>query len=175
MVMRGVRWGAVALVAMLVGACQVASNPNAPRKLTDDVSISGQVAVADVKALHAQGFRTLVNMRPDGEAPGQPDYGQMQGAAHDAGLAYGYVPIKPGAISPTSVEALGSTLSRMPKPMLLYSEAGDRPARTWALAEASRPGGLDAAAIERAVKSAGQSVDDLASQIAARVAARPKH
>src|SRR5690348_7894272 len=154
MVMRGVRWSAVALVAMLVGACQVASNPNAPRKLTDDVSISGQVAVADVKALHAQGFRTLVNMRPDGEAPGQPDYGQMQGAAHDAGLAYGYVPIKPGAISPTSVEALGSTLSRMPKPMLLYSEAGDRPARTWALAESSRPAGLDAAAIERATVTA---------------------
>ena len=174
MVSRGIRWGAVALAAALIGACQVAGNPNAPRRLTDDVSISGQIALADVKAFHERGFRTIVNMRPDGEAPDQPNYGQMQTAAHDAGLAYGYVPIKPGPISRTSVEALGSTLSRMPKPMLLYSQAGDRPARTWALAEASRPGGLDAAAIERAVKSAGQSVDDLASQIAARIAARPK-
>lgn len=175
MLSTGIRWGAVVLIAALVGACQVASNPNAPRRLTDDVSISGQVALADVKALHDQGFRTIVNMRPDGEAPDQPNYGQMQSAAHDAGLAYGYVPVKSGPISPTSVEALGSTLSRMPKPMLLYSQAGDRPARTWALAEASRPGGLDAAAIQQAVKSAGQSVDDLASQITARIAARAKH
>ncbi len=175
MVSRGIRWGAIAVIAALVGACQVASDPKAPRRLTDDVSISGQIALADVKALREQGFRTIVNMRPDGEAPDQPNYAQMQSAVNDAGLAYGFVPVKAGQISPTSVEALGSTLSRMPKPMLLYSRAGDRAARTWALAEASRPGGLDAAAIEQAAKSAGQSVDDLASQITARIAARPKH
>jgi uncharacterized protein (TIGR01244 family) len=174
MATRGSRWAAIALIATLVSACQVARDPNAPRRLTDDVSISGQVKPADMKALRDEGFRTIVNMRPDGEAPDQTTYAQMQSATHDAGLAYGYVPVKSGAISRTAVEALGSTLSRMPKPVLLYSQAGDRPARTWALAEASKPGGLDAAAIEQAVKSAGQSADDLAQQITARIAARPK-
>lgn len=175
MTSRGIRWAAVALVAALVGACQP-RDPNAPRHLTDDVSVSGQIKPADVKALHEQGFRTIVNMRPDGEAPDQPNYAQMQTATHEAGVAYGYVPVKTGPISRAAVEALASTLSRMPKPVLLYSQAPDRPARTWALAEASKPGGLDAAAIEQAVKSAGQSADDLNPDITARVAARqPKH
>jgi uncharacterized protein (TIGR01244 family) len=174
MTSRGVRWTAIIFIAALVGACQVASDPNAPRRLTDDVSVSGQLKPADVKALKEKGFRTIVNMRPDGEAPDQTTYAQMQTAVIGAGLAYSYVPVKQGPISKISVEALGSSLSRLPEPVLLYSQAADRPARTWALAEASRKGGLDAAAIEQAVKSAGQSADDLASQIDARIAARQK-
>ena len=43
-----------------------------------------------------------------------------------------------------------------------------------ALAEASRPGGLDAARILEAVKSSGLNADELASQINARIAKRPK-
>ena len=168
------RWAAMVLTAAAVAACH-APDPNAPRRLTDDVSVSGQITVAKVKALREQGFRTIVNMRPDDESPDQAKYTQMQGAATEAGLGYGYIPLKKGnAIPSTAVEALGSVLNRMPKPVLLYAETPERPAKVWALAEASRPGGLDAAAIQQAVKSAGQSADDLASQISARIAARPK-
>ncbi|HEY6985379.1 MAG TPA: sulfur transferase domain-containing protein [Rhodanobacteraceae bacterium] len=171
---RGIRWAAAALTVAAVAACH-APDPNAPRRLTADVSVSGQITVANVPALREQGFRTIVNMRPDDESPDQAKYAQMQSAVQAAGLGYGYIPIKSGgAIPGTSVEALNTVLSRMPKPILLYSQAADSPARTWALAEASRPGGLDAAAILQAVKSGGQSADDLAEQINARIAARPK-
>ena len=168
------RWAAVVLTTAAIGACHVAPDPNAPRRLTDDVSVSGQITVAGVKALRDRGFRTIVNMRPDDDSPDQAKYAQMQSAANDAQLGYGYIPVKQGAIPGTAVEALGSVMSRMPKPVLLYSETPDRPARVWALAEASRPGGLDAAAILQAVKAAGQSADDLAAQISSRIAARPK-
>ena len=173
MTSRRIRWAAAALTVAAVGACH-APDPNAPRRLTDDVSVSGQITVASVKALRDQGFRTIVNMRPDDESPDQAKYAQMQGAANDAGLGYGYIPLKQGKISGNAVEALGSVMSRMPKPVLIYSETPGPAAKVWALAEASRPGGLDAAAIQQAVKSAGQSADDLASQISARIAARPK-
>jgi uncharacterized protein (TIGR01244 family) len=177
MMQSGVRWAAVALAIAAVGACTGAPpDPNAPRKLTDDVSISGQITVANVKALHDKGFKTIVNMQPDDESPDQAKYKQMQSAAQDAGLGYGYVPVKKGAVVPgTAAEALTSILKRMPKPLLVYGDTPEHPAKTWALAEASRPGGLDAAAILATVKSAGVPADDLASQINTRIAARPKH
>jgi len=171
------RSAALALAIAAVAACTGAPpDSNAPRKLTDEVSISGQITVANVKALHDKGFKTIVNMQPDDEAPDQAKYKQMQSAAQDAGLGYGYVPVKKGAAVPgTAAEALASNLKRMPKPLLVYGDTPDHPAKAWALAEASRPGGLDAGAILAAVKSAGVPADDLASQINARIAARPKH
>lgn len=172
---RSMRWAAMALTVAAVAACHGAPDPNAPRRLTDDVSISGQIMAADVKSLRDKGFKAIVNMRPDNEAPEQANYAKMQAATVEAGLGYGYVPVKAGPVSRVSVKSMASTLDVMPKPVLLYAESADIPARVWALAEASRPDGLDQAAILAAVKSAGLSADDLASQIAARVAARPKH
>ena len=173
--MRGtLRWAAMALTLAAVAACH-APDPNAPRQLTGDVSVSGQITVADVKALRDKGFRTIVNMRPDSEAPEHAKYPEMQGAAQAAGLGYSYIPLKKGAPMPaTAPEALGSVLTRLPKPVLLFEETPERPAKVWALAEASRSGGLDAAAITQAVKAAGFSADDIAPQIAKRIAARPK-
>lgn len=174
--MRGrLRWAAMALTVAAVAACQPPPDPNAPRQLTKDVSVSPQITVADVKALRDKGFKTIVNMRPDSEAPEHAKYPELQSAARDAGLGYGYIPLKKGAPIPsTAAEALDSVLSRMPKPMLLFEETPERPAKVWALAEASRPGGLDADAILQAVKSAGFSADDLAPQISTRITARPK-
>ena len=89
-----------------------------------------------------------------------------------AKLAYGYVPMKQGTMSKASVEALATSLKRLPKPIVLYSEPSSRAARAWALAEASTPGGLDADAIDAAVKSVGANDDDLHAEIATRIAAR---
>ena len=171
-----IRCAAAMLIAAAVGACHVAPpDPNAPRKLTNDVSVGGQITVADVNALKEKGFRTIVNMRPDDEAPDQAKYPQMQAAAQTAGLGYGYIPVKKaGPIPATSGEALVSILTRMPKPVFVYAETPDRPAQVWALAEASRPGGLDAAAILQAVKSSGLNADEVAAQINTRIAKRPK-
>jgi len=172
-----IRWAALALAIAAVAACHVAPDPNAPRQLTKDVSVSTQITVDDVKAIRDKGFRTIVNMRPDDEAPEHAKYPEMQTAAQAAGLGYGYIPLKKGKPMPaTAPEALVSVLTRMPKPVLLFEETPERPAKVWALAEASRAGGLDADAILAAVKSAGFSADDLAPQIAKRIAARPpKH
>ncbi|HKE47313.1 MAG TPA: sulfur transferase domain-containing protein [Rhodanobacteraceae bacterium] len=175
MTKRWIRWAAVAVTAAAVGACHVGADPNAPRRLTDDVSVSGQITVASVKSLKEKGFRTIVNMRPDDESPDQAKYAQMQGAVQQADLGYGYMPVKAtGSIPATSPKSLASILATMPKPVLVYAETPDRAAQVWALAEASRPGGLDAAAIVAALKSAGVKADDIASQIDARIAKRPK-
>jgi uncharacterized protein (TIGR01244 family) len=75
----------------------------------------------------------------------------------------------PDAVADDLAAALSATDAG---PVLLYCRSGRRAARAWALAEASRRGGLTAEEIESAVRNVGQPVDDLRDRIRGRVAAR---
>lgn len=181
--------GKAFLVALLVGAAvmvAMAYVPTAPRPtapgtaasampavLARNIHVRDQLRLADVDGLGGKGYRTLIDLRPDGEAPDQPSSATVAQAAAGAGLKFIYVPTPNGAIPDTVVADLTKALDGVEGPVLLYCRSGSRAARVWALAEASRPGGGDAAAITHAVKAAGQKVDDLLPRITARIAARP--
>lgn len=144
------------------------------RPLAQGVWISGQIGPEQMATLKSQGFQAVVDLRPDHEVAGQPPVNAMGSAAAVQGLHFDYIPVPHGADVPAgAVDALGRTLASSNRPILLYCRSGRRAARTWALAEASRSGGLDAPAILNAVHQAGQDAGDLADQIAARIAARP--
>jgi uncharacterized protein (TIGR01244 family) len=169
-------------VSLLAGALAVmgavafarrSSDAVAAKELAGGVWVAEQVSTRQVLALKAHGFRAIVDLRPDGEAPGQPSSNEIGRMAKASGLAFTYLPVPHGDIPGPAADTLEQTLAQVERPVLLYCRSGRRAARTWALAEASRTGGLDAAAIARAVQSAGQSADDLASQITERIAARP--
>lgn len=171
------------LFALLLGLAAVVSVAaiNRPEKnkhvlarpLAGSVWVTEQIDPRQLADIKAQGFRSVVDLRPDGEALDQPDSKDVARAAQNAGLAFSYVPVPHGNVPVASVDALGLLLGRANGPILLYCRSGHRAARTWALAEASRPGGLNAAGIELAVRRVGQTADDLNGQIAARITARP--
>ena len=172
------------LLAALAGATFVvaaaaadksASQPSPARELVGGVWASGQVTPAQLADFEARGFKAVIDLRPDGEAPDQPSAADMAQAARAHGMAFAYVPVPHGDIPAAAVDKLGQSLVRVERPVVLYCRSGWRAARTWALAEASRPGGLDADAIKAAVQSAGQPVDHLDESIAARIAARSAH
>jgi sulfide:quinone oxidoreductase len=175
---RGRPWvavsGVAAVIAAVMIACQFAPDPYAPKRLSDDVSVTGQITTAQVPAMQAKGFRTIVNMRIDDEAPGQPNYAEMMKAVQDARLGYGYVPLRKGPLVPVQIESLTTTLRRLPKPALLYGEPKEHVARAWALAEASMPDGLGAAAILAAVNAVGPSSESIDAEVESRIAARKK-
>jgi uncharacterized protein (TIGR01244 family) len=142
-------------------------------QLTSDIQVSGQIRLDDIAALKNQGIKTVIGLRPDGEAPDQPASGALAQAARQAGLQFGYVPVPAGSnVPPSAVDALRQLLARSPRPVLLYCRSGARAVRAWALAEAARPGGLDAATIAQHAQDAGRPVSDLREQIAQRIAAR---
>ena len=116
----------------------------------------------------------MVDLRPDGEEPGQPSAQDMRLAATKAGLAFAYVPVPHGDIPEASVAALQAFLASQSGPVLLYCRSGRRAARTWALVEAARPGGMPTDAIMAAVQGAGQNAEDLRGRIEAAVAARAR-
>lgn len=144
-----------------------------PHRLSSQVDVTTQLQPGALPVISRR-YAVVVDLRPDGEAPGQPSSREMEAAAHEDGLDFTYVPVPHGEIPEQAVVRLRAVLDQQHGQVLLYCRSGKRAARTWALAEASRPGGLPAEAIVVAVKSAGQDADDLRGRIEAAVSARVK-
>ena len=140
--------------------------------LTPDVWVTDQLSEDRVGTPEVAHFRTVIDLRPDGEAEGQPTAASIEAAVRRRGRDFVYVPVPHGDIPADVVKSLGDALQKAPKPVLLYCRTGRRAARTWALSEAQRPGGLSAAEIERAVRDVGQNADDLDATIATDVSHR---
>jgi len=143
------------------------------RRLANNVWVSEQISPSQLRQLRGQQFGAVVDLRPDGEVANQPSSNAMAQAAGEAGLAFTYDPVPHGDVPDSAVTGLQRALVSQHQSVLLYCRSGRRAARTWALAEASTVGGMDAASIKDAVRRVGQSVDDLQIQIDDRIAARP--
>lgn len=172
--LRRVAFAAVALVAVAANAADEGQQGATLTPLVAGVWISGQISPQQVEGFAARGMTAIVDLRPDDEEPGQPSSRQVGAAAERAGLSFAYAPVEGGQPSQAAVDAVSRAILRPDTTVVLYCRSGRRAARAWALAEASRTGGLEAEAIEAAAKSAGQPVDDLREQIAARIATRVK-
>lgn len=103
------------------------------RPLSKDLSVSTQIAVADMAPLVAQGFRSVINNRPDGEEPGQPSNATLAAAAGQAGLEYRHIPVVPGQLQESQVTAFAAALADMPGPVLAFCRTGTRSSTLWAL------------------------------------------
>ena len=172
--------GSIAIGMALVLAAPVYDrltlSPKVPvSNLTQSVSVSEQLTLDQVPRLKAQGFATIIDLRPDGEALGQPTAAAVEAVANANHMQFAYVPVPHGEIPDAAVLALQKALDDNRQPVLLYCRSGRRAARTWSLVEASREHGADARAILAAVKHSGQSADDLSNQIGQRIAARVHH
>jgi uncharacterized protein (TIGR01244 family) len=108
------------------------------KRINQHISVSPQISPADVATLKAQGFTTIINNRPDGEAPDQPTSSQIEAAAQAAGLVYHYIPLGREGVSPDMVERMGDALDRSIGPVLAYCRSGTRSTTLWALSQAGR-------------------------------------
>jgi uncharacterized protein (TIGR01244 family) len=82
-------------------------------KLTPFLAVSPQIAEADLGALAAQGFRAVINNRPDGEAEDQPESAALAAAAGRVGLEYRQVPVVSGRITDDDVAAFAQALDEV--------------------------------------------------------------
>jgi uncharacterized protein (TIGR01244 family) len=105
------------------------------RRITDRISVSPQISVADLDEAARLGFRTIINNRPDGEEPTQPPSREMEAAAAAAGLAYAHVPVR-GFPTEAQVSTQRQLVEQADGPVLAYCRSGNRSIVTWALGEA---------------------------------------
>lgn len=124
--------------------------------LTDQISVATQIEVTDIDALSAQGFRSVINNRPDGEGDDQPTSAALETAAHKAGLAYRHIPVVSGQLQRSDVDAFAAALVNLPAPVLAFCRTGTRSSTLWALQaagtadailETTRAAGYDLAAL----------------------------
>ena len=106
------------------------------RHVTDDISVAPQISVADVEEAARLGFKTIINNRPDGEAPDQPSSGEIEAAAAAAGLAYFHIPVS-GGPTPAQVETTARLMAEADRPILAFCRSGTRSIVTWSLAQAA--------------------------------------
>lgn len=105
------------------------------RRVTDDFSTAPQISVADVAEAARQGFRTIINNRPEGESADQPPGADIEAAAKAAGLAYVALPVR-GGPTPEQVEQTLALLAQVETPVLAFCRSGTRSIVTWSLAQA---------------------------------------
>ena len=129
------------------------------KRINDHVSVSGQINPEDVATLKSLGFVAIINNRPDGESLDQPTSATIEQAAHDAGLAYHFIPLGREGVSAQMVEETKAVLEGSAGPVFCYCRSGTRSTTLWALSQA---GEMDASEIISQAAEAGYDMSHLA-------------
>jgi sulfide:quinone oxidoreductase len=128
------------------------------------LSVSPQIAAADVAELKKQGFRSIICNRPDGEGADQPTFAEIEKAAKKAGLEARYLPVVSGRVQDEDAEKFGAALSELPKPVFAYCRTGTRSATLWSLDQGAK--GTPLPDILAATKKAGYDMSGVVRRIA---------
>lgn len=104
-------------------------------RINDDFSTSPQLQPEQLPTLAADGFKSVINNRPDGEGgAAQPTSASIASAATSAGLEYAYLPVVAGKITTDELETFARLLERLPKPILGFCRTGNRAASLYRMA-----------------------------------------
>ncbi len=106
------------------------------RKVASDFYVAPQLEPADFAEAAELGIRTVINNRPDGEAPDQLADAEAATLAAAQGLAYVHVPVVSGGIFPDHLAAMQAAIAANPGPFVAYCRSGTRSCHLWALVRA---------------------------------------
>lgn len=136
--------------------------------INDDLSVSAQLTEADFETAASEGFKAILNLRPDGEKPGYLSAAEAGIIAARHGLDYHHIPVQLNALSEEIVQTFADTLEKISGPALGHCASGKRVAILWALSHAAK---LDVGDIIGRAASAGHDISGLRPHLEARAAA----
>ena len=129
--------------------------------VNDVLSVAGQITRDDIAAFAKDGYGTIINNRPDGEVPGQPDSSALAAAAARHGMAYTHLPVVSGQWHEDLVAAFTDALHTLPTPILAFCRSGTRSCTLWALSACAT--GEDRDAVIACAATAGYDLSALAA------------
>ncbi|MEP7297042.1 MAG: TIGR01244 family sulfur transferase [Burkholderiales bacterium] len=95
--------------------------------LSADVCVAPQLDPAAMAWAAQNGFKSVINNRPDFEGgPDQPPSAVIAAAAIAAGLRYEHLPVSPAVQTPEEIARFGALLKDLPKPILAFCRTGTR-------------------------------------------------
>lgn len=120
-------------------------------KLTPTYAVAPQLTAEDFPAVAAEGFKSIIDNRPDGEQPGQLPAAEAERLAAANGLQFRHLPlVTPIVLEDATSDATQKLIDSLPGPILAYCRSGTRSAMAWAGAAAKTQGVEAAVAAVRA-------------------------
>lgn len=101
----------------------------------DQFGTLGQIDPSHLADIAQQGYKSVINNRPDFEGgPDQPTSTEIQAQAEALGLSYAYLPVIPGAFTQEQVVEMARLLKTMPGPILAFCRSGARSTNLYQMA-----------------------------------------
>ena len=101
----------------------------------DQFGTLGQIEPSHLAEIANQGYKSVINNRPDGEGgPDQPKNADIEAEAERLGLNYVYLPVVPSAITVDQVREMARLLQTLPGPVLAFCRSGARSTNLYQLA-----------------------------------------
>lgn len=130
-------------------------------QLSPKLFVSPQVGRAEIEAAAAQGIRTIICNRPEGEEPGQPATEQLRRWAAEAGIEhFVHQPVVAPQIQLNDARTFADTVAQSSTPVLAFCRTGTRSSILWAMAEAA-----DGADPQQLLQTAAAAGIDLAAAL----------
>ncbi|MDX0532952.1 TIGR01244 family phosphatase [Sinorhizobium medicae] len=104
-------------------------------KVSEQLSVSSQPSVEDIRSLRENGFKTLINNRPDGEERRQPGTKAEGQEAKHCNLSYAFIPITGATITEADVRAFQRAVDQSEGPVFAHCKTGTRSLTLYVIAE----------------------------------------
>ncbi len=104
------------------------------KQLSPNLAVRPQVKPAEIGELAAQGYKGIINARPDDEEPGQPKSAELEAEAKRHGLAYTHIPVVPGQASAEDGQRFAEALRQCDGKVVSFCRSGARAAGLWEMA-----------------------------------------
>lgn len=95
-------------------------------KLTEEISVGGQPGDEDLKQLAAHGFRSVINLRREGEEDQPLSPAEEESRARQAGLEYRHIPVSSDNLDAAKVDRFREELRQLPTPVFVHCAGGTR-------------------------------------------------
>ena len=106
------------------------------KRISPFLSVSPQIYPAHMEKIAAEGFKTIINNRPDKETDDQPLTSELAAEAGKHGMVLIDHPVIPGQVTAKDVARFGADLRNVKGPILAFCRSGTRSTTLWAMYEA---------------------------------------
>ncbi len=107
-------------------------------KINNELTVSDQITIEDLKEIQAQGYKTIFCNRPDQESDGQLAFSAIEKEAQSIGIKAIHQPVIGGQISDNDITQFGCYFEAAQKPVFAYCRTGTRCSTLWALSHAKK-------------------------------------
>ena len=134
------------------------------RPLSPRYAVTPQIAVEDIPAIVAAGYKTIICNRPDAEVPPSHQAAAIEAAAQEAGLAFVVIPVTHQGLNMEMIDSQKAAMDASDGPVLAYCASGTRSSIVWSFAQAKE---MSADDIIAATTAAGYDLGGMRGQLEA--------